>query len=341
MKIIRYPLAGLLLLAAACDSGPRDTSSDVKQPIAQSQQDTGAGGSNYIAYRMDGCLREPYGVVNSYDVASSTIQSQLRQMVAAGQRRLRIPILHHRASDSGTSMDSTGGNLSAKNRANLANLLAAVKDAGFAEVEVGFFPLEANSPMDWDALNEDYYQENWNLISNLHPIIAQAGIPYRIDLSNEAMPMSGDKQGRFQYATRLWNDYTWNFGKADTIGFSMTVWLAGRVAQIPTVYGNNPPDVLEFHLYRDPSGWNKDEYVQFVDAKNKMNDLGLNQPIIVGETYFNDATSAANIRRAINDTGANVLHLLQWPMTYQNNCPDTGVDTTPPTAFDAFAAQGF
>ncbi|GAM21003.1 hypothetical protein SAMD00019534_041780 [Acytostelium subglobosum LB1] len=258
-------------------------------------------------------------------------------MYNAGQRRLRIPIFHHHGADTGTVMDSSSGNLSTQNRQNLANLLAAIKVAGFQEVEIGFFPMDDNSPMSWDAWNEDRYQENWNFIWNLRPLIAAANIPYRIDLSNEAMPMSTDSQPLKDYCKKLWSDYTWNFGKNDTVGFSMTVWIADRVSQVPVVYSGNPPNTFEFHLYRD--SWNGNEYKWLVDGFNKMKSMGLNQPIIIGETFYNDATAAGNIRRAITDTGVNITHVTQWALTSSKKCGD--IDVAPPSAYNNFIAKGF
>src|SRR5277367_4242837 len=128
-------LLGLILFGLIACGG------SAGQPSGSSQQPAGVGGSDYAWYHLDPpCSREPYGVVYNYDTASATIDSQLQQMYSNGQRRLRIPIYFARGISSGTIMDSTGGNLAPQFQSNLANLLAAIKAAGFEEVEVGFFP---------------------------------------------------------------------------------------------------------------------------------------------------------------------------------------------------------
>jgi hypothetical protein len=203
-------------------------------------------------------------------------------------------------------------------------------------VEIAFLPIGDLNPHNWLSWREDSYAEDRNLITNLHPLIAAAGIPYRIDLLNEGMPMSDEPVLR-QYATKLWADYTARFGKADTVGFSMTVWIADRVTQMPAVYGDNPPDVFDVHLYGD--SWNGDEYTQFVAADKKMNELGYHQDWVVGETFFDDPVAAAGIRRAIADTGRTVRYLTQWPLSRSQLCLD--VDEAPPIDFDAFKAVGF
>ncbi|WP_158681161.1 hypothetical protein, partial [Streptomyces viridochromogenes] len=97
----RKPAVPAVLALVMCLAGMR--------PAAAPQAEL-RGGSNYFTYRVDGdCTREPYGVVNSYDQAPELIRDQLAQMTRAGQRRLRIPVFHHRGADSGTVMDSTGG----------------------------------------------------------------------------------------------------------------------------------------------------------------------------------------------------------------------------------------
>ena len=295
------------------------------------------GGSNYDFYNLTGgCDREPYGVIDRFDTARDTITAQLSQMYDAGQRRLRIGIFHQHGPDSGTVMDSSTGDLSPVDRQQLVELLAAVKSAGFQEIEVAFLPIGADDPHDWWGMSESSYQEDWGVISRLHPLIAAAGLPYRIDLLNEGMPMS-DQPVLRSYAQRLWADYTAAYGSADTVGFSMTVWIADRATQLAAVYGSNPPSVFDLHLYGD--SWNGDEHSQFVDADQKMNSLGYHQPWIIGETYFDDATAADGISRAIAETGRQVLYLTQWPLTRTQACSD--VDQAPPVTFAAYHTAGF
>lgn len=316
------PVVGVFLLFALTTSAPTG-------PFA-------AGGSNYDFYDLAGCNREPYGVINGFDSARDTVTAQLRQMFDAGQRRLRIGIFHQHGPDSGTVMDSSGGDLSPDNRRQLTDLLAAVKSVGFKEIEVAFFPIGADDPHSWRTVRESSYRENWGVISRLRPLIAGAGLPYRIDLLNEGLPMPDEPVLR-SYAQRLWADYTAAFGTPDTVGFSMTVSVADRATQLSAVYGPNPPSVFDVHLYGD--NWNGDEYAQFVAADRRMTRLGYHQPWIIGETFFDDAAAADGIRRAIATTGRPVLYLTEWPLTRAKRCPD--VDQAPPIGSSAYRAEGF
>jgi len=299
----------------------------------------GLGGSDYGWYYLaPPCNREPYGVVYNYDTATATINQQLQQMYDNGQRRLRIPIYHGRGINSGTVMDSTGGNLAPQFRTNLTNLLAAIEAAGFVELEVSFNPEGENDPTKWSTFSADYYQENWSLIQNLHPIIAGAGIPYHIDLSNEGIPPPG--YGAFlQYSQELWNDYVSTFGSSDTIGFSI-IADAAHVSQVSTVYGpsaygnSGAPQRFDVHIY-DETG------ASFNTAFSGLNAQGYQGvPWVIGEAYYNDAAEASSLRQAIDSTGQTVLYLTQWPVTSDLAC-STDVNVAPPTDFSNYQAQKF
>ena len=297
------------------------------------------GGSNYGWYHLDApCNREPYGVVYNYNTAQATIDAQLQQMYSNGQRRLRIPIFHGRGIDSGTVMDSTGGNLAPRFQTNLANLLAAIKAAGFVELEVSFHPQGGNDPTKWTTFRADYFQENWSLIQNLRTIIAAAGIPYHIDLSNEGIPPQG-YAAFLEYSQELWNDYAGTFGTSDTIGFSIIADDA-HVSQVSMVYGpsafgnSGSPQLFDVHVYTDAGN-------SFTTAFNSLNAQGYQGvPWVIGEAYYNDATEAAALRQAVNSTGQTVQYLTQWPVTSDLSCsPD--VNVAPPADFSNYQAQNF
>jgi hypothetical protein len=124
------------------------------------------GGSNYGWYAItttqtNPCEREPFGVIYNYDTATATIDSQLQALYDNGQRRLRIPIYFGRGLNTGTVMDSTGGNLSPRFRNNLANFLNSVRQHGFVEIEVSFHPITLVSV----SLNEAHHRQCRNPLS--------------------------------------------------------------------------------------------------------------------------------------------------------------------------------
>ena len=295
------------------------------------------GGSNYAWYHLDpNCVRNPYGTIPNYDTAAPEIDQQLEAMFRNGQRRLRIPIYHGRGIAGGTNMESRGGDLTPKCRDNLRRLLATVRRIGFAEIIVGFFPQGPNNPARWTTFQPDFYEENWQLISNLRPLITAARIRYHIDLWNEGSP--GARQPIIlEYCQRLWNQYAAAFGMRDTLGFSI-IPGPDRLQLVSTVYGNSPfgnhgpPRVLDLHFYKDAG-------TRFASARAILRAAGYRQPWILGESYYNDSAEARALRDAIRATHQKVLFLLQWPVTADAACRD--VSLAPPTDFSNYMAEGF
>lgn len=331
-------LAVLAFALALCGCGGSSSTTHTTSPPPA----VALGGSDYGWYQLDSpCIREPYGVVYNYDTATATIDAQLQQMYANGQRRLRIPIYFARGIDSGTIMDSTGGNLSSRFRANLANLLAAIKATGFEEIEVSFNPQSDNLPIQWTTFSGDYFQENWMLIQNLRPLIVAAGIPYHLDLLNEGIPplASGGYAPLLQYDQMLWNDYVTAFGSSDTLGFSI-IADAAHANSVSAVYGasaygnHGAPQLFDVHIY-DETGTSFSTAFTSLTAQGYA---GVNW--IIGEAYYNDAAEAASLRQQATSTGQTVLYLTQWPLTSGPSCsPD--VNVAPPLAFTNYQAKGF
>jgi hypothetical protein len=306
-----------------------------------------AGGSNFSWYRVDRpragvCDREPYGIVANFNAVGvrTQVESELAEMFQSGQRRLRIGLFFGHGLTSGTLMDSTGGDLSPQNRQNLANFLAAIKAAGFAQVEVAFHPQGPNWAGQWTAWDETMFEENWDLIRNLRPLIQAAGLPYLIDLTNEAIPEPASRANPSQdlllaYSRRLWANYTSAFGRDDTVGFSV-IGDSAHVSRMREVYGDTPPPIFDIHLYGSPAA---DEYGLFRAADATMGRLDLTQPWIIGEAFYDDAVAAGRLRAAIADTSRPVEYLTEWPLTRGSLCQD--VDVPAPTAFDAYEGAGF
>ena len=296
-------------------------------PLAAAQV---AGGASIGWFHLGpACDRDPYGVIANYmsenealPRARETIDAMLRQMYDQGMRRLRIPIFFGHDINTGTVLSSTGGNLSAQHRRNLADLLAAIRRHGFVEIVPAFMPVGAwNDPANKDyVLTEERYQENWQLIRNLRPLFVASGLVVRIDLGAEAIPSIRELTSQdnhrtlLHYTRRLWLDYISAFGSADTVGFSL---IGGgntsgdRLAILPSIYGANPPPVLALDIYEDM-------YDSFVAARRKLQAMGppwSKLPWIIEETFYNDPETAVELRRAITDTKQNVLYMLQWPVT--------------------------
>ena len=304
------------------------------------------GGSNYGWYKIDAATqpapvgsncRENYGIIKNYQNAGvrDLVINQLMQMKANGQQRLRVPLYHMRNASGGTLLVSQGGNLSAHDRESLRLFLSDIRDIGFSEILFGFFPIGQNSPVNWPSWNEDLFQENWNLIANIRPIIKNSGILYRIDLMNEGAPANHQTQLK-EYVRKLWINYNLTYGKADTVGVS----VIGQANEGDTTYRgtidryNTTKNIYDATPFGSPYLWSIHFYANlkgnFLALDNAMNARGDNTGIIIGETFYDDAASWNAIKQT--NISRTVWHVYQWPVTPSRGC-DGHVDVTPPLKY--------
>jgi hypothetical protein len=294
-----------------------------------------SGGSNYDYYYLDGCYYQPYQVVDAFNKAPTIIAYQLAGLKRSGQNRLSIGVYHHHGADNGTAMDSTGGRLPPQGQENLAGLLADVKQAGFAEITVVLHPSDGNDPRTWDTWQDALYEENWQLIQSLHPILAAAGLPFHLDLGGELTASGNNEPLVLRYDQQLWQAYTAAFGRTDTVGFSIDGNDPGQVLNVSKMYGSAPPSMVDLHIYGD-------EAAQFTYNDNQLRQQGFtSQPVIIGEAYYNDKDAAAGFAQAARRTGRQIYYLTQWPKTRANNSECSRVDVAPPTDYAEYAAAGF
>jgi len=277
------------------------------------------GGSNLLVYRVD----EPgHRYVSDFQHGKAVITKQLKQMYADRQRRLKIPLLYwHGRKPDGITLDPTGGHLTEQETRNLKRLLALIKRTGFASIELSLLPEGPDDALhNWKQWDELYYIENWTLLTNVRSLAVSSRLPYLLDIAGEGVPMNGQTLWG-EYARRLWTDYskTYGVGPRKTVTDATISFVPDpqTVAHLASTFSNNWPPVFEPHIYgaaRD-SGW-ESTYSTFTGLYRAMHQAGIPPiPWIIGETYWNDATTAAQFRRAITDTGQTVLYLMQWQVT--------------------------
>jgi hypothetical protein len=264
-------------------------------------------------------------------------------MRSSGQRTLRIIFWHeHGGGPEQTTMDSTGGVLQPSDRDNVTAFLAKARSLGFENLEVAFAPWTPlltsmsdtsvdsgpNYPGRWPTWNEAMYQEKFQFIVDVRTVVRSVGFNnYYIDLMSEGLPRSTEPSVLLQYCRRLWADYTTQFGKSDTVGFSLT----GQFSIQKAVYDNNPPDVLDVHVYYPGS-------YRLRDAIKSLRNIGYNQQLIIGETWYNNEISAQQLVEDEKAYGIRLVWLTQWPEKY--NTDAYNVDTIP-TEFNAYRGAGF
>ncbi len=306
----------------------------------------GRGGSNYHFYQIDGCNREPYGVLKNFHTATAQIQGDLTQMYANGQRRLRIGIYHGRGLNSGTLIDSTGGNIDAQYRQNLVDLLATIKAIGYEEIQFAYFPQAQNNPgnwsssIGWTSTNESYFQENWNLVFNLMPILRASGLHFTVDLGNELYLPETGAQGiptnRAFYANKMWANFRTVFNIAESVGFSVRPGKIGELSKARVIYGSFPPYTMSIHMYGDYYNMVRRAHSELNSANYKYTGL------VIGEVPYNDATAANQVNAASLTIGSRPIHwLTQWPLQPGAVCAEQGVNVAPPLNFSNYILYGF
>lgn len=190
------------------------------------------GGSNHLYYQVPppsaGGLAQAYnyGIMLHYHEPGvrTTVQGQLQQMYANGQRSLRV--LVHYLHAPGETIASTPAESSRKCRVadvkvcpvgseyflplqyqqNLRDYLADIRAAGFERVMVAMGPQwindfyscgDAGIPLSLrqqlyagSPLVNELFEESWGVAKELRSIALGSGLEYRIDLGNEYIPPS-------------------------------------------------------------------------------------------------------------------------------------------------------
>lgn len=193
----------------------------------------------------------------------------------------------------GEAIDNSTGALRVQHEANLRQYLAWVRQLGFKRIVVRFG--YNGDPGAWASWDEPRYQLVWNFIWSVHNIVTSELSSWRnikaiYDLGAENGGISGGQS--FAFMQRLWADYTTAFGNSDTVGFSYA-WTPGRhAAQLP-LYGATRPKMWAFDLYNDLA-------TQLQEIYTELGPLN-NQPVLILETFHNDATAATGIQTALNN----------------------------------------
>lgn len=216
----------------------------------------------------------------------------------------------------GYLVDDSQYALRSQQNQNLIDILQQVESNGFRYVVIRF---AYNGLGSWTSWNETEYQKAWNLIAKVHRTVDQAltGSPTKglFDLDVELTGAPGAETKA--YFQRLWSDYTYTFGTADTVGFS-TIPDSYHLTNGLPWYGSTKPPIYAFDIYGDVGQG-------LLSAWSALGAVEQNKPIIIMETYDNDPTTAQQLGFMLAaHPNINVVAMLQWPNIRQPNC--TGCD---------------
>lgn len=220
----------------------------------------------------------------------------------------------------GELIDDSQGTMRPTHEANLRALLKRIVALGFRNVVIRFTDGAAAYWTTWDEVG---YSHSWNYVVKVHRIVDQemAG-----SVTGALYDLGGESGGYFagqnlQFMQRLWQDYSLVFGTADTFGFS-TIAVATNVSGSLSAYGTVLPPRYAFTAYGDV-------YAGLTNVWNNLPAAERTKPIMLIETYHNDATTAAQIARFLGEhPGFNLFAVTQWPLNRGTPCSGCDVNVS-------------
>jgi hypothetical protein len=282
------------------------------------------GGDSNNWYIPGHNFKTPIGL---YQLNPSLVTAQLQNMRASGMDWVTIQIqitnLHCETDGSGSCndgfVDGVWGEvndyskyaLTTQAQQNLRSMLQTIQSLGFRYVIIRFMNY---SPGNGDAFDETRYQQAWNSIVHTHDLVYSA---LNGAITKPLFDLDGEGPGspsavRKQYDQRLWSDYTYTYGNNDTVGFSIIADDYHLTNGIPW-FGSIKPRVYAFDIYGDVGAG-------LLKAWRALGTEG-SKPILIMETYFNDATTASQLSNVLaSNPGIHLKGVLQWQTTRAPAC---------------------
>lgn len=286
------------------------------------------GGSNYVMWDVSAYLADttqwyaPLAlkpVIGTYHLAPQTVRQQLADMAAKGQKQIALmlwymPIPSSADTDGdgvyGHVVDSSLAQLRQQHKDNVIALLADIRCSGFNKLYFRFATQGGADPSGWASWDETQFQQNWNFIHNTRTLVDKemegSAVEVIYDLSAE---LGGITSGQaVQYTKGLWQNVTYVFGTTHTYGYSFAT-APGRLPTMIGIYDQTGarPSMYAFDIYGDETNT-----MAYLAAElSAAGEQG--KPVLVQETFYNDAVANAGLRSAAAAHGLDLLSILQWP----------------------------
>lgn len=328
-------LTSLLIAAAAIalavqEWGPHGWGPLPSRPVSPSPHGRPLIGVNYTHTSFAGCSPNGTGIIADGQRAGigPTAVRQLTQMRREGVDALRLIVWH--MSDP-TRQDwgvipSASGRIDEPYRTNLINYLRTARRLGYRRLTVSFAPQWTNNPK---AVNYDpaKLDENWRFLVDVRSLVKRFGPPSRIDLLNEGAPSSfADPQITDQldtYVTTMYSRYARAFGTADVLvsaaGPNSSPTGNDRLANLVRLLrstGYPLPRMFEIHLNQPSS----QVLTGLLGASRQLAALHLDQPLIIGETSYDDPRVAQAIATFLQRSSRPILEVIEWYKRPGSDC---------------------
>ena len=322
------------------------------------------GGSNYLVYDLGQYGTNPTSatyllsssnggmkfVVPDYHLNPGAVRTQLGQMCAAGQKKIALMVFFSASPDYPRILNSSGGSLKAQDRDNLKNLFIDIKNAGcYDEVQFRISTVEESDAQNWSVWDESRYQENKSYIFDIHAVIDGALASSPIDVYYDLDAEKGGLETHPQlsrYHSTLWRDYTAMHGLNDSYAFSIAPTSEGLFMMMLGTLDNAGlprPKQLAIDVY-DIASYPMSTWIPKIISE--LNAIGIlhTMPILVQETYYNDAAAFNAFIAARNNAGLLVRTIMQWAAGRDNTYLADGsfahFRVAPPSAFSYVAPSG-
>lgn len=297
-------------------------------------------GANLTHWSFPGCSFADAAIVSSYDLPGvrHKVREHLGAMRAGGVESLRL-VLWHMEDARGQRwgvVSTPGGRLLEPVRGNLANYLTDVREAGFVRLTLVFAPQWTERP-----LHPDYearaFETNWRFITEVREVLERyAPDETRVDLLSEGAPSNHHDaevvRRTKRYLTRMYGRYAERYGTDDVV-VSVIGERNVRDGRLQHLI-----DALEASGHPLPAWF--DIHTNFGDraagralrvADTVLTSNGLDQPLVVGETRYQDRIAARAIQEFRSTSERPVEEVAVW---YRH--PETGCNVSPPYSVDAY-----
>jgi hypothetical protein len=289
-------------------------------------------GTNYSHFGLAGCSIDGYGILAGGETEATRIRQQLAAMRASGIETLRLIVWHMR--DAGGHqwgvVSSGNGGIRGTARTNLVRYARDVRATGFKRLTVAFAPMWTNDPIGFGENRWDpsLFAENWSFIRDVRALVKQNGpVDTRFDLLNEGAPSDhlATKAQLADYDARIYAAYVDAFGNQDvTISSIVGANDQSRIANLVDALastGRPLPTWFEVHDYGATLLESLRATERTLAAK------GLDQPLVLGETTYNDGVGAAALK-AFHAESSRLTEVMQWPLAANSTCEP--LSATPP-----------
>jgi len=312
-------------------------------------------GTNYAHYLVTNCKlpnNDNHGIIYEYHLSGvrSKVQEQLSTMKLNGVESLRFILWFQTEVDSMQRywgvIPSGTGKIEEPYRSNLTNFVTDIKNAGFERLTLSYGAMGRNVPRLVDVNNT--FEENWSFIKDTRALVKAYGpTDTRIDLNNELINETQLGIRVNGYLVRMYKRYIENFGNGDmTVSVIGGPGLASRMESWINLFslkGLSLPNWFEIHLYV--------EYDQIFGELTAIEDLykryRLTQPIVIGETWYNDKTTAQKINNFFSISiivdnpeahtpSIKLEELIQWPIYKGVGSEFWGCSVNPPYTVDNY-----